>query len=63
MGTPYYSFRFAYPDERKWQIGDTASYLFGKHNIKFGEDIVHNYDLQNNLYQGNGSYIYSTQHR
>lgn len=60
MGTPYYSFRFAYPDERKWQIGDTASYLFGKHNIKFGEDIVHNYDLQNNLYQGNGSYSYST---
>jgi hypothetical protein len=60
MGTPYYSFRFAYPDERKWQIGDTASYLFGKHNLKFGVDIVHNYDLQNNLYQGNGAYTYSS---
>jgi len=60
LGTPYYSFRVAYPDERKWQIGDTASYLIGKHNIKFGTDIVHNYDLQNNLYQSNGSYSYST---
>ena len=60
VGTPYYSFRFAYPDERKWQIGDTASLLFGRHNIKFGEDFVHNYDLQNNLYQGNGAYSYTT---
>ena len=60
LGTPYYSFRTAYPDERKWQIGDTASLLLGKHSIKFGEDIVHNYDLQNNLYQGNGSYNYTS---
>jgi hypothetical protein len=60
LGTPYYSFRYAYPDERKWQIGDTASYLLGKHNIKFGEDIVHNNDLQNNLYQSNGAYTYSS---
>lgn len=60
LGTPYYSFRFSYPDERKWQIGDTASLLLGKHNIRFGEDFVHNYDLQNNLYQGNGAYTYSS---
>ncbi|HTH53986.1 MAG TPA: TonB-dependent receptor [Edaphobacter sp.] len=60
MGTPYYSFRFAYPDERKWQIGDTASMAVNRHNIKFGTDIVHNYDLQNNLYQSNGSYLYSS---
>lgn len=60
LGAPYYSFRFAYPDERKWQIGDTASLLLGKHNLKFGGDIVHNYDLQNNLYQGNGSYNYTS---
>ena len=59
FGAPYYSFRVAYPDERKWQIGDTASLLFGKHNIKFGEDIVHNFDLQNNLFQGNGAYSYN----
>ncbi|GGA69597.1 hypothetical protein GCM10011507_21410 [Edaphobacter acidisoli] len=59
-GTPYYSFRYAYPDERKWQIGDTAAAIFGQHNIKFGVDLVHNYDLQNNLYQGNGSYSYTS---
>lgn len=59
-GTPYYSFRMAYPDERKWQIGDTAAAIFGQHNIKFGVDLVHNYDLQNNLYQSNGSYSYTS---
>ncbi len=60
LGTPYYSFRTAYPDERKWQIGDTASLVLGKNTIKFGEDFVHNDDLQNNLYEGNGVYTYST---
>ena len=60
LGTPYYSFRTAYPDERKWQIGDTASLQLGNHTIKFGEDIVHNFDVQNNLYQGNGAYSYSS---
>ena len=60
LGSPYYSYRVAYPDERKWQIGDTASFQFGSHNLKFGEDFVHNYDLQNNLYESNGYYAYST---
>ncbi len=59
LGTPYYSFRPSYPDERKWQVGDTASYLLGKNTIKFGEDFVHNNDFVNNLYEGNGYYTYS----
>jgi hypothetical protein len=59
-GTPYYSFRTAYPDERKWQVGDTAATTFGRHTIKFGIDLLHNYDLQNNLYQGNGQYGYTS---
>ncbi|MFC6645704.1 TonB-dependent receptor domain-containing protein [Granulicella cerasi] len=59
-GSPYYSYRTAYPDERKWQIGDTASYTLGRHTIRFGVDFVHNYDLQNTLYQGNGSYTYGS---
>lgn len=58
-GSPYYSYRVAYPDERKWQIGDTAAYQFGRHAIRFGVDIVHNYDLQNNLFQSNGAYSYA----
>ncbi len=36
------------------------AYSLGKHNIRFGEDIVHNYDLQNNLFEGNGYYTYSS---
>lgn len=60
LGQPYYSFRVAYPDERKWQVGDTATYVWGKHSIRFGEDIVHNYDLINNLYEGNGFVNYTT---
>lgn len=60
FGQPYYGFRVAYPDERKWQIGDTATFVHGKHSIRFGEDIVHNHDLQNNVFEGNGFITYST---
>jgi hypothetical protein len=60
LGQPYYSFRKAYPDERKWQIGDTASFLFGKHNLRVGEDIIHNYDYQNFVNDVNGFYNYTT---
>lgn len=60
LGQPYYSFRVAYPDERKWQVSDTATWVKGKHSIRFGEDIVHNYDLQNNLYEGNGFASYTS---
>jgi hypothetical protein len=60
MGEPYYGFRIAYPDERKWQIGDTATIVLGRHSVRFGEDIVHNYDLQNNVFEGNGFITYST---
>jgi outer membrane receptor protein involved in Fe transport len=60
LGEPYYSFRVSYPDERKWQVGDTATYVWGKHSIRFGEDIIHNYDLQNNVYEGNGYITYGS---
>jgi hypothetical protein len=59
----YYSFRPAYPDERKWQVADTVSWVRGQHNFKFGADIVHNYDLINSLGLAasapNGSYSYT----
>ncbi len=60
LGSPYYSYRKAYPDERKWQIGDTVSFTFGRHNLRVGEDIIHNYDLQNAPNQINGAFTYST---
>lgn len=59
-GQQSYSNRVAYPDERKWQIGDTMSISLGKHNIKVGEDIVHNNDVQNQLFQAQGTFTYST---
>ena len=59
LGSPYYSYRKALPDEHKWQVGDTAAWQKGNHNIKFGVDMIHNYDLMNNTYEGNGVYTYS----
>jgi hypothetical protein len=59
-GQQTYSNRVAYPDERKWQIGDTMSISLGKHNIRVGEDIVHNNDVQNQLFQAQGTFTYST---
>ncbi len=59
LGSPYYSYRKALPDEHKWQVGDTAAWQKGNHNIKFGVDMVHNYDIMNNTYEGNGVYTYS----
>jgi outer membrane receptor protein involved in Fe transport len=59
LGSPYYSYRKALPDERKWQVGDTAAWQKGNHNIKFGVDLLHNYDILNNTYEGNGVFTYS----
>lgn len=57
-GSPYYSYRIAYPLEYKWQVGDILYWNKGNHSLKFGVDAVHNYDFQNNLYEGNGEYSY-----
>ncbi|WP_158748594.1 TonB-dependent receptor [Acidobacterium sp. S8] len=48
-GVQYYAFRPAYPDERKWQIADTVSWIRNQHSLKFGVDVVHNFDLINSL--------------
>jgi Carboxypeptidase regulatory-like domain/TonB-dependent Receptor Plug Domain len=59
IGSPYYSYRKALPDERKWQIGDTLHYTHGNHNFSFGVDTVHNSDLINNTFESNGDITYS----
>jgi hypothetical protein len=59
LGSPYYSYRKALPDERKWQIGDVMHLTKGNHSFTFGGDAVHNYDLINNTYESNGDYSYS----
>jgi outer membrane receptor protein involved in Fe transport len=58
LGSPYYSYRPAYPDERKWQIADTLYYIKGNHSFKFGADVVHNYDISNNQQYYFGDYSY-----
>jgi len=60
FGTPNFLNRAALPDERRWQIADTANYVHGKHNIKFGLDYVHTNDLVNNLFSGFGVYSYAS---
>ncbi len=59
LGSPYYSYRKALPDERKWQIGDVLYMSHGNHSLKYGVDMVHNYDLTNNTYESNGYISYS----
>ena len=59
FGTPNFLNRAALPDERRWQIADTANYVHGKHNIKFGVDFVHTNDIVNNLFSGFGAYSYA----
>jgi hypothetical protein len=58
LGSPYYSYRQALPDERKWQIGDTLYFTFGNHSLKIGGDVLHNTDLtkQEPYYFGDYSY-------
>jgi hypothetical protein len=59
FGSPYYSYRPAFPDERKWQIGDNLFYQHGKHSFKFGVDMEHNYDLTNQSQYYEGDFTYS----
>jgi hypothetical protein len=58
-GSMYYAHRTAYPDEHKWQIGDIIYWNKGNHSLKFGVDMVHNYDLMNNTYKSNGDFSYN----
>jgi hypothetical protein len=62
-GIQYYSFRPAFPDERKWQVADTVSWVHGQHTFKIGLDLVHNYDFINTLGLAastpNGSFTYT----
>jgi hypothetical protein len=60
LGSPYYSYRPQYPDERKWQIEDVLYYSLGNHSIRVGADFVHNIDLQNQMPYYYGDYTYAT---
>lgn len=59
-GSAYYGYEKALPYENKWQVGDTLYWTKGNHSFKFGADLLHTYDMENNLkyIEGNFSYNY-----
>jgi hypothetical protein len=59
FGTATFLNRPAYPDERRWQIADTANLVRGNHNLKFGVDLIHTHDLSQNLTAVFGSFGYT----
>jgi outer membrane receptor protein involved in Fe transport len=59
FGTPNFLLRAALPDERRWQLSDTANWIHGNHNFKFGVDYIHSDDLISNLYDQFGGYSYT----
>ena len=59
IGSEYYAYRKALPDERKWQVGDVLHWQKGNHSLTAGGDILRNADLINNTYKSNGDYTYS----
>jgi carboxypeptidase family protein len=52
--------RPAFPDEHRYQVSDSFSYIRGKHIFKFGADFNFIHELLINLFQGDGNYSYSS---
>ncbi len=60
IGTPTTFTRYAYPNETRNQFSEVMSWMHGHHLFKFGFDLNRVNDIQNYLYNGYGSYSYST---
>lgn len=60
IGKPPTLDRAALPDERRTQIASTFTYARGNHTIKLGYDFNHVLDGIDSIYNGNGSYHYSS---
>ena len=60
FGKPNFLERTSYPDERKIQVSDTATWLTGTHLVKFGVDINRTNDTLDNLFQEGGVYAYNS---
>jgi hypothetical protein len=60
FGVPNFLQRAFFPDETRTQLADTLNWTHGKHNLKFGMDISHVNDNSQNLFNGFGSYSYSS---
>lgn len=59
LGQPNYLPR-VYPTETRYQIADVLSVTMDKHLLKFGFDWSHVRDIQDQVFNGNGSYVYPT---
>ncbi|PYS80070.1 MAG: hypothetical protein DMF66_00570, partial [Acidobacteria bacterium] len=59
FGAPTFLERPAFPDEKRWQYADTMTLTRGNHTVKFGADINHVNDLQDNLRNEFGAYSYN----
>ena len=51
--------RPAFPDEHRYQISDTLSYVRGRHAFKAGFDLNLIHELLINMYEGGGVYSYT----
>jgi len=60
FGVPNFLQRSKFPDETRTQIADTMTWTHGKHNIKYGVDFSRVNDNSQNLFNGFGSYSYSS---
>ncbi|HEX4605719.1 MAG TPA: carboxypeptidase regulatory-like domain-containing protein, partial [Candidatus Angelobacter sp.] len=60
FGVPNFLQRSKFPDETRSQIADTMTWSHGKHNIKYGVDFSRVNDNSQNLFNGFGSYSYSS---
>jgi hypothetical protein len=60
IGKPPTLDRVALPDEHRTQIASTLTWVRGNHTIKLGYDFNHVLDGVDSIYNGNGSYHYSS---
>ncbi len=60
FGMPNFLPRAAYPDEKRWQVSQNLTWVRGRHSLKFGYDVTQVNDRMINLYQGGGTYSFST---
>ena len=60
IGKPPTLDRAALPDERRTQVASTFTYVRGNHTLKLGYDFNHVLDGIDSIYNGNGSYHYSS---
>ncbi|HYE66693.1 MAG TPA: TonB-dependent receptor [Pyrinomonadaceae bacterium] len=59
FGKPNFLDRRAFPLEKRQQYADTLTVSRGNHTLKFGGDINHVSDVNDNLFTEAGSYLYS----